>query len=166
MRALPGAGPISEPARKRRPRHVAGFLLIEVLVALMIAAIALSALVRFQVELYRAGALASQRADALMIASGQMESLQAGVRAGMLTPSGGTDSVQTAPDAEPLSSGAVYVREWSLTAADGILLIDVMVRWDGADSRDHVVALSSAAQPHAALAAGVVAAKPDFIGLP
>ncbi len=145
---------------------MAGFLLIEVLVALAIAAVTLAALVRFQVDLYRAGAQAAQRADALTVAASHIEALQGAVRAGGLPPERGVEMVHASPDGEPLASGIIYVREWTLTASDGVLLIDVTARWEGGDGLAHVVALSSAALPGAALDSGRVAVRPEFIGLP
>ncbi len=133
--------------------------------ALAVAAISLAALVGFQVELYRSGALASQRTDALAVAADRIESLRTALRAGA-APESGAESVQTAPDGEPLPSGTVYESEWSLTSADGVMMVDVTVRWEDAGGRTHVVALSTAAEPHAALASGAAAIKPEFIGLP
>lgn len=143
-----------------------GFLLIEVMIALAVAAVTLSALIRFQVDLYHAGALAAQRADALAIAASRIEALQSAVRAGDFPPESGVEIVQAMPDGESLASGIAYVREWTVTAADGVLLIDVTARWVGGEGLAHVVALSSAAVPAAALVSGRDALKPEYIGLP
>lgn len=148
----------------RRP--AAGFLLIEALAALTIAAIGLSALIRFQIEVQRAGVLAAQRFDALAVASMQLESLQAAIHAGDISAAGGVDAVDLGPDGEPLSSGIVYTREWRLTPADGIIWIDVSTAWATGNGETHRILLSSAATADAARDSGNLAARAAFIGLP
>jgi Tfp pilus assembly protein PilV len=148
------------------PRPIGGFLLIEVLVALVITAVATAALVNFQLELYRAGALAAQRTDALSVAAVRLEALQGGIRAGSEQPESGTESVDAMADGEPFASGTVYLTEWTLTAAVGVVMVDVTARWEDRDGRAYVIALSSAAVPLAALGSGMLAVKPEYIGLP
>lgn len=147
-------------------RHTGGFLLIEALAALTVAAIGLSALIRFQVEVQRAGMLAAQRVDALAVASMQLESLQAAIHVGDISTAGGVDAVDLGPDGEPLSSGVVYTREWRLTPADGVVWIDVSAEWAAGDGGMHRVMLSSAATADAARDSGHLAARGEFIGLP
>lgn len=147
-------------------RGAAGFLLIEVLVALTVAAVALAALIRFQVEIQRAGTLAAQRADALMIAAGQIESLWAAIHAGETGAAGAVDQIDHGPDGEPLASGTVYLREWTLSAANSVVWINVVARWEGGDGTAHAVELSSAATMGAAFDSGLVAVRGEFVGLP
>ncbi len=146
--------------------RAAGFLLIEVLAALTVAAIGLAALIRFQVEIQRAATLSVQRADALAIAAMQLETLRAGVHAGDIIAAGGVDEVDQGPDDEPLPSMTVYTREWRLTPVDGIIRIDVSASWTGAGGEVFDVTLCAAATGGAARSSGLLATRAEFIGLP
>lgn len=148
----------------RRP--VAGFLMIEALAALAIAAVGLSALVRFQIEVMRTGMIAAQRVDGLAVTVIRLESLQAEIHAGGIAATDGADIVDLGPDGEPLSSGVVYTRVWRLTPADGIIWIDVATEWTGGDGETHHIRLSSAATAGAARDSGNLAAETEFVGLP
>lgn len=147
-------------------RRATGFLLIEVLAALTVAAIGLAALIRFQVEIQRAATLSLQRADALAIAAMQLETLRAGIHAGDVVAAGGIDEVGQGPDDEPLPSATVYTREWRLTPAGGVVYIDVSASWTGAGDETFQLTLCSAATAGAARDSGLLAMRTEFIGLP
>lgn len=73
-----------------------GFSLLEVLITLSVAAIALSAVIRLQATLQRDGAAARERAVAISVAAARLERLRTAMRAAGVTGLAGpaSDSVQ------------------------------------------------------------------------
>lgn len=152
-------------ARRGRQR---GFLLLEVLIALLIVTLALSALIRLQIEIRQTGNAAGEHALALGLAVDRLEDLTSMVRSSTTPgPLSGLEVLSTGPDGEPLPAAVIYHREWVMSPGDGVMQIDVTVDWPGRDGRQQRIMLSTRAQPAAAHGSALLAPAPmDPIRLP
>jgi Tfp pilus assembly protein PilV len=136
-----------------------GYLLIETLIALLLAASLLSALVTLQLHLLRGSRLATEHAIAAVHAEATAESLFGSIRAGE-APGDGEDHTQAvAPDGS--NAGFEYQRRWSVMTAAGLTQGEIVVAWPDEDSAPpQRIALSISAQPAAAIASGQASVAP------
>ena len=134
-----------------------GYLLIEALIALLLAAGLLSALVTLQLHLLRDSRLAAERGFAAVHAEAAAEALLGGIRAGAALDADGEDTwPSSAPDGD--DAGFEYRRRWSLTAAPGLTTAEVTVSWPEPDaSPPRRLAFTFSAQPSAAAESGQAA---------
>jgi Tfp pilus assembly protein PilV len=131
-------------------RNGHGFALVEILIAMTIALLTLSALVHLQRELIRTGLTARELGAAAALAEDRSESLLSQARGGFAAPAGGAE--QTA--LEPGGAEGLYSRSWSSIASDRAADFEVTVEWpSGGDGRLDV-RISSASELAGALASG------------
>ena len=132
-----------------------GYLLIEALIALLLAAGLLSALVTFQLGLTRDGRLAAERSVASAYAEHGVESLLGRVRAGAASEGAGIDALPMTEPADPAEAPPSYWRRSSVTAIGGSMAIEVTVAWPDPDAGPlRRVRLLAAAQQAAAAESG------------
>jgi Tfp pilus assembly protein PilV len=117
-------------------RAAAGYALIEVLITLAVSLISLSALARFQGELFRGDAAARARSQAVLLAEQRLESLHAALTAeGIEAVAGGSD--EWTSDLSPAGDedAARYSRTWSVVEDDATATaqIEVTVEWNDPD---------------------------------
>jgi Tfp pilus assembly protein PilV len=130
------------PCSDTGPGRAAGFLLVEVLITLSVSLLALSALIRFQGELFQDDALARARTQAALLAEQRLETLYATIpAAGPDTVPDGSDAWAAdlaAVDAGADPGAAVYTRTWStgIDTATGLARIEARVSWN--DPAGHV----------------------------
>lgn len=134
-------------------RAAGGYLLIEVLIALLLAAGLLPALVALQLGLYRDGRLAAERSIAAAHAEHGLESLFGRLRAGEDIPpaTGLTDPEELPPR---------YWRSRSVAPMQQVTALEVVVAWPEPDTGPpRRVALPARAQPAAAADSGRAATR-------
>lgn len=147
--------------------RTAGYLLIEVLITLSVSLLALSALIKFQGELFQGDTLARARSHAAFLAEQRLETLYAAIPgAGVETTSTGTDTL-TADLSPAVDTTAAYTRSWTVTAGGeaGTAQVEVTVTWTDPADNSYDVRLASLIDPVAVSfgAPGLVAR--DFIRL-
>lgn len=121
------------------PAAARGYALLEVIITLVISLLALSALVKFQGELFRGDALARARSQAVLLAEQRVETLYGAI------PAAGPEAAGDGADAwsaelEPVAgeTPAMYARAWSVSGDGdtGTARIEVRVSW-----KDHAGAV-------------------------
>lgn len=121
------------PGRRGPPRLAGrGYLLIEVLVTLLIAATLTSAIVPLQLALHRQGRDAADRVLAATLAEHRAESLLGLIRAGA-TVGGGQDVFPATAITDPQETVPGHWRTWSVAPIQELLAIDIEVAWPDPD---------------------------------
>jgi Tfp pilus assembly protein PilV len=109
-----------------------GYALLEVLITLGVSLVALSALVKFQGELFRGDATARARSQAVLLAEQRLETLHAALTAGGVEAVAGGSDAWTS-DLIPAGDDAAarYTRTWSVAGDDvtATAQIEVAVEW-------------------------------------
>lgn len=131
-----------------------GYLLIEALIALLLAASLLATLITLQLRLAGDGRLAAERGFAAVYAEAGAEALLGDIRAGAALDSEHEDSRQAStPEGE--DAGFEYRRRWSLAPGPGLIAAEITVAWPEQDSEPpRRLALTVSAQPSAAAESG------------
>lgn len=137
-----------EPAKR-------GFALLEVLITLSVAAIALTAVIRLQAALQRNGTVARERAAAISVAADRLERLRTTMRiTGIAGPGvSPSDAVQR--------QGVRYQRTVAIDSGAVPPVVDITVTWEDSTGRRRSVRLVSLLDPDTASdsAAAVAAAR-------
>ncbi len=109
--------------RLRRRRRGVGFTMIEVMVALLLTAIAASGIIGLFMVQTRSSGYSRHSTEATILAQDEMERLRAmNINAGSGSTSGLTELGQT---------GGIFTRSWSITASAGSHLdVTVSVSWN------------------------------------
>lgn len=136
----------------RNPCVTPGFTLLEVLITLSVAAIALSALIQLQAVLQRDGALARERAVATSIASARLERLHTASRAT------GTTGLGAPPPESVQRHGTRYRSTVTLDAGTTPVFADVTVTWSDSGGKRRSVRLVSLLSPDTAADSGAAVA--------
>ena len=147
-----GAGAGWEPFRQ----SPGGFVLVEVLVAAVIALLMLAALIQFQIDLGRTRVLAVERGTAAALAEDRIETLLSQSRAGLTPPDGGADRPGSSDSEE---TADLYARAWAVAAGPRLVDLEVRVSWPE-PALEYGVDLLGASEIAAALASGHAAIPP------
>lgn len=139
-----------------------GYLLIEVLIALVLAATLLTALITLQLRFMGDSRLVSERGLAAMYAEAGAENLLSAIRAGAVIADEHED-LWPALTSTGSDAGFEYRRRWSLASAFDLSTAQISVSWpeyesepSGADSA-HQLTFSISAQTNAAIDSGQAA---------
>jgi Tfp pilus assembly protein PilV len=152
--------------------RAAGFLLVEVLITLSISLLALSALIRFQGELFQDDALARARNQAALLAEQRLETLYSVIpAAGPETVPDGSDAWSAdlaAVDTGADPGAAVYTRTWStsIDATTALARIEASVSWNDPAGHAYDVRLATLADTAAITYGAPALVAEDFIPLP
>lgn len=126
--------------RLRRRRRGVGFTMIEVMVALLLTAIAASGIIALFMVQTRSSGYSRHATEATILAQDEMERLRAmNINAGSGTASGLNEFGQT---------GGIFTRSWAITASAGSHLdVTVSVSWDEDGNAPRTVTLVSRKSP-------------------
>lgn len=109
----------------RGERRERGFTMIEVMVALLLTAIAAMGLLALYMSQTRASSYSRHATEAAALATDKLEKLRT-----MQTASSGTDTVD-----EQGGAGGIFTRTWTVTSGTDYDDITVVVQWDDEGSR-------------------------------
>lgn len=131
---------VTRPRRRRRPTSSErGFTLVEVMVSVLLTAIATSGLIGlFMVETRSAG-YSRHATEATVLAQDVMEQLRTGTATGTASVSGLDESGQVV-------AGGMFTRTWTVTAGAGFDEMVVTVDWTE-DGKGRTVTLYSKRNP-------------------
>lgn len=149
--------------------RASGYLLLEVLITLSVSLLALTALVKFQGELFRSDLAARARIHAAFLAEQRLEHLFVTIRSeGLEAAPGGTDALDAELALAAPAEAARYTRSWSVDADPeaGTAQLEVTVSWADLADNLHEITLASCADTAVAAYAAPVLAHRDYILLP
>lgn len=112
----------------------AGFTMIEVMIAVLLTAIAVIGIVGFITVETRGGTVSRHTTEASVLAEDKMETL----RTQTITASGtGADSGPLDPEGKT-GTGGIFTRSWAYTVATASITFSVTVTWSEDDSTQYV----------------------------
>jgi prepilin-type N-terminal cleavage/methylation domain-containing protein len=135
---------LMEPRMTRRTNSQRGFTLLEVMIALALFAVGLTALSGMQLHAMRGGNSGRHATHAGAVAEGSMEQLQR-LTWSQLTPTAGWSAAVTRNNTVQGSVEKVYTVDWRITdlVADWTRTIDVRVQWNEPGRPNRSVVLTS-----------------------
>ena len=106
----------------KRGSGQAGFTMIELMIAVLLASIAMSGIIALFMSQNRASGVSRHMSEASALATDKLEKLRT-----MSTATGSSDIVDAQGNA---GSANLYTRTWTVTAGTGYSDISVTVQWD------------------------------------
>lgn len=114
------------PVKPRAGRHgERGFTLIEVMVAIVLAAVATSGIIGLYTSVTRASSYSRHATEAAVLAEDQVERLR--TQTATIAASGTQTGVN---DRGKVNSGGIYTRTWTVTPMGSFADVVVTVAWD------------------------------------